>query len=162
MFNTQNTMRHMVQGTLRGLVAAGGVCAVVGGARADAIYQGPGSAVAELHRELANVGDLSGLVSGYPEILAAVAPPYLPYGDVISHSNNTRFVAEQIGDTAGWLDSLPDPHVLRKGFVEGTPLPATASTISAVPAPGALWLLALGTLYTRRRRRRTSAPSVHL
>ncbi len=158
MFNTQNTMRrmrHMGRDTLRGLVAAGGLCVVVGGARADAIHQGPPSAVTELRRELAAVGDVAGLVSGYPEILAALAPPYLPYGDVISHSNNTRVVAEEFDDAVDWLDSLPDPHVHGKGLLDDGPLPATASTIAAVPAPGALWLLALGTLITRRGRRRT-------
>lgn len=157
MFNTQNTMRrmgHLGRDTLRGLVAAGGLCVVAGGARADAIHQGPPSVVAEVRRELAAVGDVAGLVSGYPEILPALAPPYLPYGDVISHSNNTRFVAEGSDVAADWFNSLPDPHVHRKGLLEDAPLPATASPFAAVPAPGSLWLLALGTLSARRRRRR--------
>ena len=78
MFNRQNTMRrmrHMARDTLRGLVAAGGLCVVAGGARADANHQGPPSTVTEVRRELAAVGDVAGLVSGYPEILPALAPP---------------------------------------------------------------------------------------
>ena len=156
MLNTQNTMRRirrMSGDALRGLVVAGSLCAVAGGARAAAIHPAAGSAVAELHRVSATVGDVAGVVSVEPEVLLALAPRTLFFGDILAHSNNTRFVWNVPSEASASFGSLLDPGAHRKGFVEGTPLPATPLTVAALPAPGALWLLALGTMCTRRRRR---------
>ncbi len=155
MVNTQNTMRRvrrMSRDALRGLVAAGGLCAAAGGAQAEAIGPGPGSAVAELHR--ASTGDVAGLVSADPEAFLGLAMGALLLEDFVAHSNNTRFVLDAPGEEPDSLGWLLDPGVRWKGLVEVTPLSAPASTVGAIPAPGALWLLALGTMCTRRRRRR--------
>ncbi len=161
MVNTQNTMRRMrrvrrmSRDAMRGLVAAGGLCAVAGGARAaEAIHPDPGSAVAELRRVSATVGDGAGLVSVAPEVLLGATTATASFGDFVSHSNNTRFVLNGSGAVSTPLASLLDPGAHRIGLVEDTLLSATASRVGAIPAPGALWLAALGTMCTRRRRRR--------
>ena len=160
MVNTQNTMRRMrrvrwmSRDAMRGLVAAGGLCAVAGGARAEAIHPEPGSAVAELRRVSATVGDVAGLVSVDPKVLLGATTATASFGDFVSHSNNTRFVLTGSGAVSDALASLLDPGAHRIGLVEDTLLWATASPVGAIPAPGVLWLAALGTMCTRRRRRR--------
>jgi len=146
----------MSRDALRGLVAAGGLCAAAGGARAEVIHPrpGPGSAVAELHRASAAVGDVAGLVSFEPEALPGLGTRTLSLGDFVAHSNNTRFELDEPGWLSDPLASPLDPGVHRIGLIEATPASAPASTVGAIPAPGALWLLALGTMCTRRRRRR--------
>lgn len=160
MFNTQNTMRRMRRArrmsrdAMRRLVAAGGLCAVAGGARAESIHPDPGSAVAELRRVSATVGDGAGLVSVGPEVLLGATTATASFGDFVSHSNNTRFVLNGSGAVSTPLASLLDLGAHRIGLVEDTLVSATVSPVVAIPAPGVLWLAALGTMCTRRRRRR--------
>ncbi len=156
MANTHKTMHHagwMSPDALRGLVAAVALFAVAGGARADAIYTGPGSAVAELYRASVTGSDVGGLVSDDHEALLGSAPRNLSFRDMISHSNNTRSVSEGTGVVLPPLGSLWDPGFDRKGLVQDTPLSVPPSMVGAIPGPGVVWLLALGATCTRRRRR---------
>jgi MYXO-CTERM domain-containing protein len=138
---------------LRGLVAAVGLLVVAGATRAEAFHTGYGLAVAELQRASLGLSDADALVSDEHEALLGIAPRDFSFRDMISHSNNTRFVLEGSGVVLEPLGALWDPGVDRKGLFEDAPLSGTPSSVGAVPAPGALWLLVLGTIRTRRRRR---------
>ncbi len=160
MVTTQNTMdrmhciRRINRVTLRGLVVVGGVVAVAAGAQAGMTHPGPGSAVTELRRVSATVVDDARLVPDDPEILLGLGTPGVSFRDFLAHSNNTRYVSDGSGIVGVPLDSQWDPGDRRIGLFVDAGATTAAPTVGTIPAPGALWLLALGTLRTRRRRRR--------
>jgi hypothetical protein len=132
--------------THKTLIAAVCLTVLVGATRAEGTYT-------ELPGAPLPGGVVDALASDEPQALPGIAPRNLSFHDMISHSNNTRFVLDDYGVVLEPLGAMRNPDLDLKRLIDEAPLTLSPSSVVAIPAPGALWLLALGTMSTLRRRR---------